>query len=83
MFDITGKISELFKNSNGVEINITNRLCESMINKPIIDSKGNAMGSIVDYDLDQDRWYGVIYKNEAAELRVNNKLYEFAGIVIK
>lgn len=83
MFDITGKISELFKNSNGVEINITDRLCESMVNKPITDGKGNVIGSIIDYDLDQDRWYGVMYKKEVAELRVNNKLYELTGIVIK
>ena len=83
MFDVTGKLSELYKNNNGTEITITNRLCDSMINKPITDSKGNCIGSIVDCNLDQDRWYGVLYKKEAAELRVENKMFECVGIVIK
>lgn len=83
MFDITGKISELFKNSNGVEITVTERLCESMINKPIIDGKGNVIGSIADYDLEQDRWYGVLYKKEYAELTVVNKMFQFNSVVIK
>lgn len=83
MFDVSGKLSELLKNSIGTEINITNRLCEGMLNRPIIDGKGNVIGSIVDYDLDQDRWYGVIYKKETAELHVKNKIYECTGIVIE
>ena len=82
MFDITGKFSDLFKNTIGTEIAISNKFCENMINKPITDDKGNCIGSIVDYDLDQDRWYGVLYKKETAELRVVNKVYECVGIVI-
>lgn len=83
MIDISGKLSELFKNSNNIEINITDRLCQTMLNTPIIDGKGKVIGSIVDYDLEGDRWFGVLYKKEYAELQANNKLFCCNGIVIE
>lgn len=84
MIDITGKLSDLYKNNTKTEIAITTRLCESMINKPITDGKGNCIGSIIDYDLEQDRWYGVLYKKETPELRVDDlKMNECMGIVVK
>lgn len=83
MIDISGKLSELFKNSNNIEINITDRLCQTMLNTPITDGKGKVIGSIVDYDLEGDRWFGVLYKKEYAELQVNNKVFCCNGIVIE
>ena len=83
MIDISGKLSELFKNSNNVEIKITDRLCQTMLNAPIIDSEEKVIGVIVDYDLENDRWFGVLFKKEYAELQVNNKVFSCTGMVIK
>lgn len=45
MLKISGLLSELFKN-NEIDITITDELCESMINKPIVDKNENVIGAI-------------------------------------
>lgn len=88
MVDISGKLSELFKDYTEIQHGVSELLCKTMLNKPILDESGAVIGSIINYDLCEDRWFGILYKNQVADVskkfpNLKSKLYRCDGIVIR
>lgn len=57
--NITGSLSQLLKG-----LPVTDELSMSLIGKPINDSNGKRIGTILNIDIKEDFWYGRLEENE-------------------
>lgn len=83
MLEISGSLKELFRNRNGIEIIITDKLCESMIERPIMGKNEKVIGVITKVSIEEDKWYGKIFKDGYAEICESLENCNSVSIIIK